>query len=160
MRWVMRSWRILFLKTIDFLAEWTIIKSRGDTMKRFALAFLLCLPALAADPWTGPQIALEGVAEIGIAMEWAQMLPRRQTQPSWGNSPTYDVPICGIDARIMGHYPPRRRINLYFAAWELAHPCISYVLPSMWRTAWLGSTIGFEVAVNQRNASVGCKLHF
>ena len=120
----------------------------------FALITLLAVPAWSADPWVTRDTALEIASEVGIGIEWAQMLDT-------SNYHCYGKPqVNGIDAHFLGHYPRRRNINYYFAGWEIAHPIISYDIPNPWRNVWQGATIGFEVAVHQHNTSVGCRIHF
>jgi transcriptional regulator with XRE-family HTH domain len=127
-------------------------KVSGPALKLLAkigLVLLLCAPLLGSTPWTKTDTALEVASEIGIATEWAQML-----------TPHKNMPVCGIDAKIMGSQPSRARVNAYFIGWELVHPAISWVLPKPWRNVWQGATIGFELAVVPRNASVGCRVKF
>jgi transcriptional regulator with XRE-family HTH domain len=131
-------------------------KVSGPALKLLAkigLVLFLCAPLLASTPWTKTDTILEIASEAGIAAEWAQMLPKH---PLAGQ----DMSICGVDAKIMGHHPSRARVNAYFVGWELAHPLISWALPRPWRNVWQGATIGFELAVVPRNASVGCHVRF
>jgi hypothetical protein len=117
-------------------------------MMRYLLFILAiaCLPLAASTQWTTTDTILEVASEAGLAGEWAQMT----------NAPS----ICGIDQKIMGAHPKRANLNMYFAGWLIAHPLISMVLPGPYRNAWQGATIGFEIVVNQRNAAVGCRIHF
>jgi hypothetical protein len=120
-------------------------------MKRQLLSLLLTVPlaAGAAAPWTPRDTALELLSEAGLAAEWAQML----------NGPP-DSAIRGVDADLFGRHPSRAALNRYFVGWMIAHPLIAWELPQPWRLGFQGATIGFELAVNRNNASVGCKIHF
>jgi hypothetical protein len=120
-------------------------------MKRQLLSLLLTVPlaAGAAAPWTPRDTALELLSEAGLAAEWAQMIDR----PSHSS-------ITGVDADMFGRYPSRAALNRYFVGWMIAHPLIAWELPQPWRLGFQGATIGFELAVNRNNASVGCKIHF
>ena len=124
------------------------------------LAFLLlCAPLLASSPWTTTDTLLEIASEAGIACEWGQMLPVTQPHAGWLASNETQA-ICGIDAKILGHHPSRARMNTYFAAWEIAHPLISWALPRPYRTLWQGATITFEAIVTSKNKQVGCRVRF
>jgi len=102
--------------------------------------------------WTLPDTVLEITAEAGLASEWAQMVA-----PIPGNG---CKTITGMDGELFGHNPSRAELNRYFAAWMIAHPVISWQLPQPWRMGFQCATIGFELAVNRHNASVGCRIQF
>ena len=132
-----------------------------NALKLALLSGLISTMAMAADPWTTTDTVLEGVSELGLAGEWAQMLtPTRWVVHTCEGDKHYGAPICGIDAKILSHYPNRRSTNLYFGSWMLGHPILSYLAPKPGREGFQWATIGFEIAVNRHNASIGCVLHF
>ena len=61
---------------------------------------------------------------------------------------------------ILGEHPSRGSVNLYMGAWWIAHPIITYLLPSDWRKYWIGgSLIGTGYCVFHNN-SVGIGVGF
>jgi hypothetical protein len=137
------------LKTIGFSADRVIIYSRGDIMERFALAFLICLPALASSPWTPTQYVLEGAYQAALLCDWRQTSDFHKTWvPVWGNRIDYGVTEVNP---MLGRHPSQARINEMCALSSIGHVVVSEVLPGEWRNIWQGVTMGLEIGFVAHN---------
>jgi hypothetical protein len=108
-------------------------------MKQIALTMLLTLPVLAADPWTGTQLALEGTYQSALLCDWRQTSNFHKT---WGHTcETYEA------NPLLGRHPSQATINQMCLLSSLGHLAISAALPHRWRTTWQGVTLAGEVYV-------------
>jgi hypothetical protein len=118
-------------------------------MKQIALTMLLTLPVLAADPWTPTQYALEGSYQAALLCDWRQTSDFHKTwKPTWGGGTSYGVAEVNP---LLGRHPSQAKINEMCAMSSIGHVLISEVLPSGWRTAWQGVTVGLEVGMVAHN---------
>lgn len=125
---------------------------------RYLLALLLCLPALAADPWTGPQIALEGAYQAALLCAWRQTSDFHKTHMVAFYSYSTNFTEYGCSKPhpelnpLLGRHPSQAAINVACVVSCAGHLLVSNLLPSRWRTAWQGVTAGLEIGVVAHNA--------
>ena len=61
---------------------------------------------------------------------------------------------------VLGEHPSDKRIVGYFAVMSVLHVGIARALPEGWRGVWQYSTIAFEIAVINRNKTLGIRIRF
>jgi hypothetical protein len=112
------------------------------------LLAILSAPALS-EPWDRADLALGGVAVSALVVDWGQTRyiakhPERyrETNP------------------ILGDHPSVGRVNAYFAGSILATALIADWFRPMNRKLFLGAVAAVEIAVTNRNRSLGVKLSF
>ena len=144
-------------------------------MRRYLL-LLMCMPLLGSPwtfsggPWSTTDTVLEATSMLMIAAEWRQTQYVVKKAEPHNYITCYDgqpmsvygseMAINGIDAKIFGEKPRMRNVNLYFLAWEVAHPVISYALPRPCRRFWQVGTISFEAYALSQNYKFGCRITF
>lgn len=103
----------------------------------------------AADKWTTTDKALEAVFVTATVIDWGQTLY------------IADHPNQFDELNpILGKYPSRARVNIYFPVVLVAHAVISNYLPKPYRTIWQSFSIAVEVPVIGNNYALGIKLGF
>jgi hypothetical protein len=131
-------------------------------MRRAALALMITLPALASEPWTGPQIALESAYQGAMLADYFQTssfhrsgftVYTRTCTPgaTWYTYTPQRMEVFESNP-LLGHHPSQAAINQTFLAGAVGHLALSMVLPSHYRTAFQGVTLGAEVYMISRNA--------
>ena len=132
---------------------------------------LLSSPVYAFDDWSKTDVGLQIAYTALHIIDWGQTRwmnenPSKQVVFYTYNKNTNSVD-CG-NARVyyfeqnplLGKYPSKTKIDLFFAATLIAHTAISYVLPSNYRKLWIGATIGLEAYTVNGNFNAGVKGFF
>lgn len=128
----------------------TLIIARKMKWISGLLAFLLTFPAYAADPWTPTQKAL-AVAYTGLVL-----VDRGQTMRGSVEHPDQYNEMNPI----LGSNPSARTVNIACAVSIVGAIGIAHVLPSRYRTTWLGSISVVELAVVSHNYRIGLAVSF
>lgn len=134
-------------------------------MKKLLFA-LLALPVLAADPWTGPHIALEAGYQAALLCDWRQTSDFHKpiatpNATSWvGNTSHVEFHESNT---LLGAHPSQATINQMCLISSVGHLAISHFLPSSYRTLWQGASLvlEFDVAfVNSKTGQVRINVKF
>ena len=140
-------------------------------MRPHLLTLAICSMPLAAQ-WSGADTAWEVASEVLVATEWRQM--QYVTENGYSCVTHVDVltpsttvtyyrkgmRVGGVDEKILGPHPLMKNVNMYFLAWEVAHPVISYSLHTPYRRGWQVCTVAFEAVVIPSNIRFGCRIFF
>lgn len=136
-------------------------------MKKLLLIFcLIASNAFAFDEWSKTDIALQSVYTVLHVIDWGQtryLTTQRNISVIKTNGNTcyygpctYSTQVSKIETNfILGKFPSKTEVDLYFASTLVLHTAISYILPKPYRTLWQAGTIGLEAYVINNNFNVG-----
>jgi|GEM_PF-1773463 len=134
------------------------------------------------DKWDNEEKAMLGVGTVTRIVDWGQTLDIvyyqnncKMKRKYLGMSSSLDSephPVykeyrdkkCENDYRetniILGKYPSRDQVNLYFATSIILNKLISDHLDHKWRKAFLMSNISVDLYITRHNSNIGLKLRF
>jgi hypothetical protein len=115
----------------------------------FFILFLMVSPALAADPWSKQDIALEGVYLALKTIDMGQTLDIAGQPDKY-----YEV------NPVLGRQPSQSAVYAYFLTTSLLHIGVTHVLPAKYRPWFQGVTIGLSGACVIHNYSIGLQVRF
>jgi hypothetical protein len=131
-------------------------------MKILVYCFLLLsISSTANAQWDTTNTVLEVTYQVASAIDWMQT---HDIQERWiGRSKKHE------GNNILGDYPSKDRIDIYFLTTSLLHLGVSYGLskvdtpewmPITFCKLWQASTATFEVGNDIRNFSMGIRLSY
>lgn len=120
-------------------------------MKIIALSitFLFISSLCHAEEWTKSDTKRELVYMIFHVADWSQTL-----YISNHLEERHEI------NKVLGKYPSKSKVNLYFASTAVGHYVVSKALPPKWRKRWQYITIAVESGTVARNYKLGCKFEF
>ena len=110
--------------------------------------FLLLLCSTASADWSS------GDTNRQLAFTALQMVDWAQTREVVKDDRKHEL------NPILGKYPSKTEVNVYFAATTLGHYLVSRALPPDYRKVWQYVWIGFQTGNVIRNYRVGVRINF
>lgn len=105
-----------------------------------AFLVMVCIPAFAADPWTGGDLKREAIYLTFHALDWGQTRYVADHPESQGEANPF-----------LDHHPTRESVDRYFLTTAVLHIAAAHILPAEIRRAFQYVTIGVEAGVVVRN---------
>ena len=118
-------------------------------MRLILLILLLLLPVQADADWDWKDTSLEATWIALHVLDWGQTLDIARNSGEWSETNV-----------ILGRHPSIGNVNLYMGAWVIAHPIISYIIPSNVRPYWQLISIGVTGTCVARNFRLGLEVRF
>ena len=140
-------------------------------LRNLALALLTTLTLHAADnpnAWTPSDTKWETTYQVVLLADFLQTLQisDRSRDPRtyryyYDKDGSYKcfIPHCETNP-MLGKFPTRKEVTVYFLESAASHLLISYLLPAKARTWWQGATIAIEVGYVAHNYGVGVAIKF
>ena len=120
--------------------------------KHIVIAILLLVPcsvhAWEIDEWTTQDTILQVTCSALKTVDWLQTREIAVNPRYYETNP------------ILGKYPSRSKVDIYFASTILAHGLVSYLLPHPYRTWWQCCWIGISATNVCHNYRIGIRIGF
>jgi hypothetical protein len=148
----------IFLGLVDDGTGGGVIKYRMLAWKMITVAlFLLVLSCPRAScgeewwggsEWTAADVARQVAVQTLLAVDWSQTITTSR-----------DPGLTEVNP-ILGEYPSSGRVDKYFAAWMVAHPLISHILPATMRRHWQHAALVVQAGAVGNNINLGIRMNF
>ena len=112
------------------------------------LMLLGCATFNTQDPWTRNQKILQGTSMALQTLDWGTTLDIVDREGYYETNP------------IIGKYPSKGRINLYFICSMAGKFLLAHYLPSNLRKYWFGSNILISSYMVNNNYGIGLRVNF
>ncbi len=113
-----------------------------------SLLFFTSSSVVAADSWSSKDKALAATMTTLLVVDWGQTI-------NIARGPSYHEinPILGL-------HPSEQSVHIYMGVALVGTLAISHVLPSKYRTWFMGSVIALELPYIYNNYQIGLKMQF
>jgi hypothetical protein len=98
--------------------------------------------------WTAADVARQVMVQTLLAADWSQTIVVSRDPGLIEENP------------ILGENPSSGRVDKYFAAWMVAHPLISHILPAGLRKHWQYAAIIVQAGAVGNNHNLGVRFNF
>jgi hypothetical protein len=98
--------------------------------------------------WTAADVARQITVQTLLAVDWSQTITTSR-----------DPGLTEVNP-ILGEYPSSGRVDKYFAAWMVAHPLISHILPATMRRHWQHAALVVQAGAVGNNINLGIRMNF